>query len=61
MYKTIYPCQIRQICSILAKFAGASHRNLLNTHQIRRSESQKFGEFLASTCTRQIRSRVAIA
>jgi hypothetical protein len=34
---------------------------LLNTRQIRRSESQKFGEFLASTLIRQIRRRVAIA
>jgi hypothetical protein len=34
---------------------------LLNTRQIRRSESQKFGEFLASTRIRQIRRRVAIA
>jgi hypothetical protein len=45
-------CQIRQtrqIRSILAKFAEASHKNLLNTRQIRRSESQKFGKFLAST------------
>ncbi len=35
--------------------------NLLNTRQIRRSESQKFGEFLASTRIRLICRRVAIA
>ncbi len=59
MYKTIQSTLAK--FAKFAKFAGASHKNLLNTRQIRRSKSQKFGEFLASTCTRQIRSRVAIA
>ncbi len=53
--------RVTKIGSILAKFAGASHKNLLNTRQIRVASHKKNGEFLASTRIRQIRRQVAIA